>query len=216
MRVLLIGLGAFGTWFSRAMLELGHEVIAVERDEALVDRNSDCATRVVHGDGTDPLLLERLGARGMDAAVVSTSEDLSTTVLATIALHDLGVTDVYTKVRSPGEVRALDALNAAEAIFPDRDAGKRLAHRISSRAVLEYTPLADGVSLQEIAIPSSWLGRSLAELQPRRSGIQVVAVRDVLTGQLRLPPDPTAPLKHSDALLVAGEDGVLRKLDEQG
>jgi hypothetical protein len=37
-------------------------------------------------------------------------------------------------------------------------------------------------------------------------------VRDSLTGELGLPPDPNAPLKPSDSLLLAGRDQDLEKL----
>jgi len=212
MRVLVIGLGAFGFWFSRTMKEMGHEVIVVERDEALVDRHAEWVTRAVAGDATDPALLERVGA-GVDAAVIATGEDLSTTILVTMALRDLGVKEIYAKARSVNAVRALDRVGVTEAVFPERDAGVRLAHSIISREVLDYTPLGEGFSMQEITVPESWTGRSLVELGPReRMGLQVVAVRDALTGELSLPPDPAARLKPSDSLLVAGRDEELEKL----
>jgi len=100
MRVLLIGFGAFGLWFARTMCELGHEIIAIERDGDLVDRYADWASRVIVGDATDPALLERAGAREVDAAVIGTAEALSTTILATVSLRDLGVRQIYAKVRS--------------------------------------------------------------------------------------------------------------------
>ena len=212
MRVLVIGLGAFGFSLARTLKEMGHEVIVVERDEALVDRHAEWVTRAVAGDATDPALLERVGADA-DAAVIATGEDLSTTILVTMALRDLGVKEIYAKARSVNAVRALDRVGVTEAVFPERDAGVRLAHSIISREVLDYTPLGEGFSMQEITVPESWTGRSLVELGPReRMGLQVVAVRDALTGELSLPPDPAARLKPSDSLLVAGRDEELEKL----
>jgi trk system potassium uptake protein TrkA len=82
-----------------------------------------------------------------------------------------------------------------------------------SRAVLEYTPLSPGQSLQEMAIPDDWIGHTLEELDLRRElGVQVVALRDALTGQLALPPAPDVKLKDSDSILIAGGDEVLERL----
>jgi len=216
MRVLVIGFGAFGSWFAKTMREMGHEVIVIEHDEALVDRNAEWVTRAVVGDATDPTLLERVGAADVDAAVISTAEDLSTTILAMIALRDLGVREIYAKVRSVNETRALDGLDVTEAIFPEREAAFRLAHRIASKAVLSYTAIGEGFSMQEMAVPEAWIGRSLVDLEPREKGVQVIAVRDALKGELAFPPDPTAKLKPSDSLLVAGGDDVLAKLGARG
>jgi trk system potassium uptake protein TrkA len=216
MRVLVVGLGAFGFWFARTMREMGHEVIAIERDETLVDRHGEWISRAVVGDATDPAFLERVAAGDVDAAVIATGEDLSTTILASMALRDLGVREIYAKVRSVNAARALDRLGVTEAVFPELDAGTRLAHRIVSRAVLDYTPIGKGCSMQEIAVPEQWTGHSLLELEPRvKLNVQVVAVRDALTGALTLPPDPVAPLKPSDSLLVAGRDDVLRTVSAQ-
>lgn len=213
MRVVVIGLGAFGLWFARTMQELGHEVIAIERDETLVDRHAEWVAQAVAGDATDPALLERICVREVDAAVVATGEELSTAILTIMALRDLGVREIYAKAGSVNAARALDRLGVTEAVFPERDAGSRLAHRIVSRAVLDYVPIGDGCSMQEIAVPEDWTGHTLIELEPREKlGLQVVAVRDALTGELTLPPDPGALLKPSDSLLVAGRDEGLEKL----
>jgi trk system potassium uptake protein TrkA len=201
----------------RTLLELGHEVIAVEREGALVDRFAEWATRAVQGDAADPLVLERAGAARADAAVIATGEDLASTILATLALRDLGVREIYTKVKSVSEARALEALNVTDAIFPEREAAIGLAHRLGSRGVLGYLALAPGSSIQEIAIPSDWIGKSLREIAPREKlGIQVVGVRCSLSDKVTVPPDPAAPFKDSDAAIVAGPDDVLHGLHGQG
>ncbi|MBM4383968.1 MAG: TrkA family potassium uptake protein [Deltaproteobacteria bacterium] len=213
MRVLLVGFGAFGLWFARTLRETGHEVVAIERDGALVDRYAEWADRAIMGDATDPAVLTRAGAREVDAAVIGTSEALATTILTTVALRDLGVKAIYAKVRSENEARALEGLDITEAVFPEREAAFRLAHRIATSSVLQYTPIAPGYSVQEMAIPNDWVGKSILAIDPRtRLGVQVIAVRDALTGEFKLPPDPTALLKPSDSLVLAGGDETLADL----
>lgn len=216
-RIVVVGLGNFGTWVCRTLVELGHEVIAVEREGGLVDRFAEWTTRAVQGDATDPLVLERAGAGRADAAVIATGEDLASTILATLALRDLGVREIYAKVKSLSEARALEALNVTDAIFPEREAAIGLAHRLASRGVLGYLALAPGASIQEIAIPPDWIGKSLREIAPREQlGIQVVGVRCSLSDKVTVPPDPSAPFKDSDAAIVAGPDDVLHGLHGKG
>jgi trk system potassium uptake protein TrkA len=79
--------------------------------------------------------------------------------------------------------------------------------------VLDYQPLGEGHSIQEISVPPAWVGRSLRVLDPRvKQGIQVIAVRCSLTEAVHVPPDPNAALKDSDSLIVAGSDPALAKL----
>src|SRR3970282_137166 len=100
-RFVVVGLGHFGGWAARALFAQGHDVIAIERSAPLADRFHDEVTVAVVGDATDRELLRQVGAAGADAAIISTGQDLATSVLATLALRDLGVTEIYVKVASP-------------------------------------------------------------------------------------------------------------------
>lgn len=212
-RYVVIGLGKFGSWVARTLESLGHQVIAIEADGILIDRHAEFVSRAVQGDATDPVVLRGAGVAGVDAAVISMGENLAASILATVALRDLGVRDLYVKAAGDAEARALNALGVSEVIIPEKEAGVRLAHRMGATEVLDYLPLGEGHSIQEIAIPPAWVGRSLRTLDPRgRLGIQVIAVRCVLTEAVHVPPDPDAVLKDSDALIVAGADPALAAL----
>ncbi len=61
-----------------------------------------------------------------------------------------------------------------------------------------------------MAVPEAWIGKSLRELElPRKHGISVVAVHDMLMDKIQAAPDPDAVLTESDTLLVAGTDEAL-------
>ena len=78
--------------------------------------------------------------------------------------------------------------------------------------MLNYVRLGTGFSMQEMAVPEKWIGRSLLELElPRRYGISVVAVHDMLRDQIVPVTDPRRCLKDSDTILVAGKDEDLQK-----
>jgi trk system potassium uptake protein TrkA len=212
-RYLIVGLGHFGAWIAHTLRDQGHEVIGIDLRGELVDRYADSLSRGVVGDATDRELLEQLGAGSVDAAVISTGEDLAAAILATQALKDLGLTEIYVKVGSREAARALEVFNVRETVFPEREAAYRLAHRIASKTVLDYVPLTAGYSIQEIAIPDDWLGKSLRDLAlPQKHGIQVVAIYDVLTGSMQVIPDPDDPLKDSDVAIVAGPDERIARL----
>jgi trk system potassium uptake protein TrkA len=107
----------------------------------------------------------------------------------------------------------MEKLGVTETIFPERESAIRLGTRVSSRAVIDYVRLGEGFSIQEMAVPDTWTGRSLRELRlPRQYGVSVVALHDVLMDVIVSVPDPDAPLKESDTLLVAGKDEDLERL----
>lgn len=214
-RFVVIGLGNFGSSVAETLYAQGHDVVAIDLDPAAVDRIARQVTRAAVGDARDIRTLERLGAEDADAAVVSTGDDITASILSTMMLRDMGVDDVYVKVVSHDHARVMERLGVTETVFPERESAVRLGIRMSKRGILNYVQLGAGFSLQEMAVPKTWVGRSLAELQPRRThAVSVIAIHDVLTDEMRPVPDPEAPLKESDTLLVAGRNEDLERLAE--
>ena len=212
-RFVIIGLGAFGAGAAQALYKQGHDVIAVDLNEQAVDRIAPHVTRAAVGDGRQLETLERLGAKSCDAGVVSTGDDITASILAAMALRDLGVADVYVKVISHDHARVMARMGVTETIFPEHEAAVNLGTRLSNTSVFNYVSLGAGFSMQEMAVPARWEGRTLRDLTLRdRHQISVIAVHDVLMDEMRVPPDPDVPLKDSDTLLVAGLGDDLEKL----
>ena len=76
--------------------------------------------------------------------------------------------------------------------------------------------LGTAFSVQEMAVRSEWVGKSLRELELRRHfGITVIALHDILNDQITATPDPDVVLKGSETLLVAGKDEDLAKVADE-
>ena len=206
-RFVIIGLGNFGASAAEALAAQSHDVIAIDTSEPAVERIAPLVARAVVGDGRQLRTLDKLGVRGADAGIVSTGDDITASILATMALRDLKVPEIFVKVISSDHARVMEKLGVTETIFPERESAFRLATRIARAGILNYFELGPGFSIQEMAVPESWIGHSLRKLRlPERFRIGVVAVHDVLTDQIIPVPKPDAPLKDSDTLLVAGLD----------
>lgn len=206
-RFVVIGLGNFGSSVAEALHRSRHDVVALDLSESAVDRIAPYVGRAAVGDARDRRTLERVGAGQANAGVVSTGDDITASILATLALKDIGVSEIYVKVISADHARVMEKIGVTETVFPERESGIRLATRIMSTAILNYIRLGPGFSAQEMAVPESWLGRSLRELElPRRHRISVIAVHDFLRDEMSAIPDPDAKLSESDTLVVAGKD----------
>jgi trk system potassium uptake protein TrkA len=212
-RFVVVGLGNFGSTAATRLHELGHEVIAIDHRADVVDAVGSRVLRALVGDATRKAVLEEARAREADAAVISTGDDLAASVLALLALRDLGVEHVIVKVVSDEQARIVEALGADETIFPERESAMALASRLTAGALLRYVQLGPALALQEMPVPSEWYGKTLRELQlPSRYRVHIVAVHDVLRDEMIAVPQPDRALSDSDTLLVAGDPRVLEKL----
>lgn len=212
-RFLVIGLGNFGASVAERLHAMGHEVAALDVDPDKVERVAGLIRNAVVGDGTNLQVLDQVGTTEADAAIVSTGDDVTASVLTALGLRDSGVQEIYVKVISDIHSRILQKIGVTETIFPERESAQLLAKRVVSRAILNYVELGEGFSAQEMAVPGQWVGKSLRELElPRRFNIAVIAVHDVLSGRITPIPNPDAPLKDSDSLLIAGADEHLARV----
>jgi trk system potassium uptake protein len=215
-RFLIVGLGNFGSSVAESLFAQRHEVIAIDTDEDAVDRVSQYVSRAAVGDAKSLHTLEKIGAKGADAAVISTGDDITASILTTMAVHDLGIRDVYVKVISRDHARVMERMKVTETIFPERESAISLGKRMAGSGLLNYVKLGTGFSIQEMGVPESWMGKTLRELELRQQfGITVVAIHDILTDKMAASSNPDVRLKDSDTLLVAGSDEDLAKAAEE-
>ncbi|NJD20999.1 MAG: TrkA family potassium uptake protein [Gemmatimonadetes bacterium] len=211
-RYAVSGLGAFGSWVARALTRSGYDVVSIDRDGERVDRFAHEVARAVVGDSTDSLVLRKNGVADVDAAVVSTGDDLAASILTVLALKELKVPRVIVKVPSSEAARALDRFDV-DVVFPDREAAERRAYTLGRSGVMEYMSLGKMHSIQEIGVPYPWIGKSLRELAlPTTEGIQVVALFDALTGSWDAVPSPDRVITDSDVAIVAGSTDRIEQL----
>lgn len=211
-RFVVVGLGSFGSGLVETLGSLGHEVIAIDIDQTKVEAMEPHATRAAVADGTDVETLDRLGADGADAGIVSVGTDMAASVLALMALHDLEIREIYAKAISDDHATILDRLGATEVIRPEQESAYRLAVRLSQR-LLDYMPIAPGYSMEQIPTPDAFIGKTLLDLRlPQRLGIGIVAIHDLLTGKLHVVPPADYRLKDSDTLWVIGSNEALAEL----
>ncbi|HEU5175501.1 MAG TPA: TrkA family potassium uptake protein [Gemmatimonadaceae bacterium] len=215
-RFVVVGLGNFGSSVAESLNAQGHDVLAVDTSEEAVERIAGTVSSAVIADGRSAKTLERIGARNADAGIIGTGDDITASILATMALKDVGVREIYVKVISVDHARVMEKIGVTETIFPERDSAQRLAARLTTTSILNFVRLGTSFGIQEMAVPEGWVGKSLRALElPKHYGISVIAVHDVLTDTMSPTPDPDAPLKESDTLLVAGKDADLARAAAQ-
>jgi trk system potassium uptake protein TrkA len=212
-RVVVIGLGIFGSQLARQLYESGLDVIAVDKNRDVVQKMKDFSTKAVLADASDKDVLESIGIEENDIVVISFGEDLSASTLLTLHLKELKVKTIIVKVPNEDHKRILLRVGASEAIIPEREMANKVARGIISPNVLEYLPIADGYTIVELAPPTGYIGKSLSELDLRKKfQLQVIAIRDVLTDQLQLVPRANSIIKDSDVLVVIGKEEDIRRV----
>ncbi|MBO5035145.1 MAG: TrkA family potassium uptake protein, partial [Oscillospiraceae bacterium] len=165
----IIGLGRFGTSVALELSALGHEVLAMDLAEDKVQRVADKVTHAVVADARDINVLNALGVRNFDCAVVAMGSDVGNSALVTLNLKELGLQQVVCKAQSHVHQRVLEKIGADRVIFPEHEMGVKLAQGLSSSSVLNFIEFSEDYGIVELAIPRSWQGKTIRELDVRNA-----------------------------------------------
>ncbi|HNS05374.1 MAG TPA: TrkA family potassium uptake protein [Candidatus Saccharicenans sp.] len=213
MKFAIIGLGSFGSYLARTLYDKGHEVMVIDKDKDKIEGAKDFSTQAVWMDSADKESLKALGVPDMDVVVVSLGPEMEPSILTVLYLHELGVSRIMAKALSSDHGKILEAIGATDVIYPERDMAIRLAQKLSSRNVLEYLPLAENISIQEIVPPESFIGKRLKDLNlTNRYHVQVIAIRQLVPEKLIFIPGADFLIKDSDVLVVMGEEDNIAEL----
>lgn len=199
----IIGLGRFGSSLGRELVELGVEVLGVDRDEEKVQEMSHILTHTVVADATEEESLRSIGVRNFDCGVIAIGDDIQASILATILLKEFGVKQVVAKAVSDLHGRVLERLGVDRIIYPERDMGIRVAHQLVSPNLLDYIELSPTYTIAELTVPECLTGKSLAQVNPRgKYGCSVVAINK--PQGIIIAPTADDRLEKKDVLVVIG------------
>ena len=208
--ILIIGMGRFGRHCARKLNEMGHQVMAVDKDESCIDDVLSYVTDGVIGESTQKSFMRSLGVKNFDVCIVAIGDDFQSSLETTALLKDLGAEFVVARAARDVHARFLARNGADEVIYPERQLAEWSAIRYSSNHILDYTPLSEEYAVYEIAIPSQWIGRSLADLDLRRKKkINVFAIKQ--GEKLITDIHPDVPLRSNQTLMVIGTNKEIDK-----
>mgnify|MGYP005802707761 CR=1 FL=1 len=208
--ILLIGLGRFGRHLAENFQKLHHEVLAIDCDERRADDAMQFVTNVQIGDSTNEHFIASLGVRNFDLCVVAIGDDFQSSLETTALLKENGAPFVL--ARAAREVHAKFLLNngADEIIYPEKQTESWAAVRYSVDHIFDYIELEQGYAVYEIAMPDTWVGKTLSELAVRRRyRFNILAVKD--EQKMHPLPEPDRRFRKNETLLILGEDKDIMK-----
>ena len=209
----VIGLGRFGESVAKTLYGLGHDVLAVDMDEDMVQEISDSVTHAVQMDATDESALRTLGLRNFDVAVVTIGSNIQASVMVTLLVKELGVKYIIAKGQSDLHAKVLYKIGADRVVLPEKDMGVRVAHNLVSASSLDYIELSPDYSIMEMKALAEWNGKTLTELKLRsKYGINVMAIKK--NDDINISPSAEEVISTEDIIVAIGSAEDLAKIEE--
>lgn len=211
--IAVIGLGRFGGSIVMELSEMNVDVLVIDTDEARVNEYQDYYSEGIIGDSTDEAMLKSIGIDNYDNVIVAIGDNIQASILSTLILKDLGVKKVTTKAQNSYHGRVLEKIGADIVVHPERDMGRRIAHRLVSSSVVEYLEVSTSHSIIEYSANAKLENKRISDLNIREKfGISIIAInRD---NDIIVSPDSQISILGGDILILIGSDQQLNHFEK--
>lgn len=218
----VFGLGSFGMEICTALSEMGCEIIAVDRDQKLINKIKDKVAHALLLDATDEDALRNAGLQEVDVAVVAIGDNTDSNILVTVILKNIGVPCIISRAMTNLHAQVLKEIGATEIINIQIEQGRRLAARIAAPSIMDMIPISEDQMLAELRVPGEFTGKTLRELEIRQKyHVNVISIKRRKTDvddmgnpkveKLVFSPKPMDILEVNDILVILGEEKDIDK-----
>lgn len=208
--ILLVGLGRFGRHIAMKLNELNHQVMAIDIQEKRVEAVLPYVTNAQIGDGTDAEFLRSLGVRNFDVCIVAIGDNFQNSLETTSLLKELGAPLVVSRAARDVHAKFLLRNGADEIVYPEKQLASWTAIRYSADHIFDYIELDGEYAIFEIAIPDSWTGRTIGNLDIRKKyNINIMALKR--DGKLNMNISTETVLHPDETMLVLGDMKSIHK-----
>ena len=205
----VIGVGYFGSAVARTLAASGKSVIAIDIDQSKLRDLSAEVSSVYQIDDLSKEALEDAGIGNCATVVIGIGENLEASILVTLDCIEIGVPRVISKAGSQEHGKILQKLGA-EVIFPEDDAGERLAMSLISKANLDMLPISEEFSIISIDLNPNFSGKTIVDLNWRKKyNINVIALIKDGKADATILPDTEIP--EGARAVLAGSNQSLER-----
>ena len=195
MRAVFIGAGRLTAMTAQQLLDLGYEVVIIEKDkEQISELSAGLNAGFIHGDGSKPAILREADPSSTDFLFCLAGND-QYNIIAGLVGRSLGFKRVITRIEDPSYEHVCIELGLEDTIVPDYTIARYLADLCAGK-----TPLALSAVIKGEARVFSFVVREQDE---------------GTVGDLDLPEDSRVMfLYRGDKFILADADTALKKGDE--
>ena len=192
------------------MMQLGHQIMAVDISEERINEVLPYVTTAQIGDSTNADFLRSLGIGNYDVCFVTISGSFQNSLETTSLLKELGAKCVVSRAERDVQAKFLLRNGADQVVYPEKQLAQWAAIRYTADHIFDYIEIDKQLAIFEVPIPKNWLGKSIGELNIRKLyGINILGVKS--HGETNVTVTPDIVLTDDVTILVIGEYKALQK-----
>lgn len=211
-KVLVIGVGRFGSALIDELWETGCELVAIDKQVSQIDAIKSRVSAAFAADATDPAVLESIGVTDVDVAVVTAGEAFEGVVLCVSMLAQMGVKVIFARAANDRQAHVLERVGATRAVQVENEMGRRLAVQVLNPLAGNVMDFATHFRVVPWQVADPFVGKTLAEASFRRFEINVLGWFTPDAGRPRLNfAGADYRIESGHTLLLVGEEEAIER-----
>ena len=207
----VLGLGRYGLSVAKELERNGADVIAVDRDEKIINSNAKELSYCKCADIMNIDALKSLGIENVDTVIIAMADNFEASIMAIMFCKELGVKNIIVKCSKEIHEKIILKLGVTKVVFPEKESGVRLAKNILSAGFIDLVEVTKEISMIELDVKKEWIGKTLIELDLRRKySINVIAIKE--NEEIDTNIDPTVKLNENMKLIVLAKTSKISKM----
>jgi trk system potassium uptake protein TrkA len=155
MYAIVVGAGQIGTPVIDLLTQSSHEVVVIERDDAVakrVSREYDCL--VINADATIKQTLLEAGGERADA-IISTTDTDATNIMVLLLARDIEIPSLVSVVQDPAHMGLFRQIGANVIENPQRLIAEYLVRAVQRPSVKDFMHLGGDAEVFEITVTAN-------------------------------------------------------------
>lgn len=167
-RIIIFGAGRTGSALVRILERGKNQITVVEEDKAICDElASETRAVVIHGDATEPELLDELKLKEVDYVFAVTGNE-ETNFLSSVYAKQEGTGKVISRVSEAKHSLLLERLGV-ETVIAEYTLAKELANRVTTPTIYKMlNPLESNVEMVEKMVDKGMSGKRVNKLNKEK------------------------------------------------
>ncbi len=209
--MLIIGMGQFGSHLAAKLVELGNDVVIIDKSEKIIQDLSTTFQNAYCGDCTNPEIIKSLHIKNFDVCFITIGENFQSSLEITSLLREAGAKYIVSKATQDMQAKFLKQIGADEIVYPERDIAEAMATKFSTKNVFDYIQLNQDYAIYETNISKTWIGKTVIEVDIRKKyGINIIAIKSNGT-EYKMASGDTI-FEKDDHIIIIGPNKAVNKL----
>lgn len=203
MYIIVVGGGKVGYYLTKTLLDEGHEVLVIERDQGKCDRIvEELGSVCMRGDGCEATTLVDAGTARAEMLIAVTNEDEDNLVSCQVAKHRFQVPRTIARLNNPKNETIFKTLGIDVTVSSTNLILEHIEQEVPTHPLIHLLTLENSeFEIVEVKIPggSAAVGKAVKDIELPPGSILSLLIRK---GEKPLVPSPETVLEAQDQLVA--------------